>query len=136
MARILLLFVTLLSFSGGGILEGRGSYYAHGVMDGVIKNRQRHGSLPAELPDVVGYIAILQCDRVGLVYEVRHGEEGPWEPFLVTDCAGIADGGAAWMVDGGWVAEFDFETLVRWEWHLGTVYLRRPATCLKDGSCL
>lgn len=137
MIRILLLALTFLSSATGPIV-GTASQYAPGVMRRVITVRQTPGrtahTLPATLPPVDGFIAVLDCDGVGRIREMRP-VGGEWGLCLVADCAGGADGGAAWMRRNGIVAEMDYESAVR----LGTVgrglrvEMRVPATRLRDG---
>lgn len=138
MIRILLLALTFLSSATGPIV-GTASQYAPGVMQRVITVRQTPGrtahTLPATLPPVDGFIAVLDCDDVGQLREMRPVGAREWELYLVADCAGGADGGAAWMRRNGIVAEMDYESAVR----LGTVgrglrvEMRVPATRLRDG---
>lgn len=103
MGRILatLLFVTLLA-------RGYASRYDPGVFESVVRVRQSYGSLPTPLPPHEGYIALLDCGRVGDVVTVCHG--GECLELLVADCAGIADGGRDWMIQGGYAGEVDART--------------------------
>lgn len=95
------------------------SQYAPGVMERVIRVRQQPGrtahTLPAVLPDVDGYVAVMDCSRIGSVVLLRPVGASLWERFLVTDCAGIADGGRDWMLRNGIVAEIDHATAERWD---------------------
>ena len=101
------------------IQVGWASQYAEGVMQRVIWNRQ-HGccgqySLPATLPDVDGYVAVAERDRIGSLVWLRPVGQTNWELFLVADCAGYADGGYAWMKQNNILAEVDANTAIRWK---------------------
>ena len=54
------------------------------------------------------HVAVLDCDWVGRYVWLCF--EGRCLGARVTDCAGVADGGAAWMIRGGYAAELDYET--------------------------
>lgn len=95
------------------------SQYAPGKMQEVINVRQQHGrtayNLPRELPGVFGYIAMPSPESIGrtvlvCVYGDLHqnSELIACELFLVTDCAGVADGGLAWMQRNGIIGEVDY----------------------------
>jgi len=98
---------------------GIASQYAPGVMEQVIRVRQTPGrtarTLPEPLPDVDGYVAVVDCNRIGSIAYLRPAGTTEWERFLVVDCAGIADGGRDWMLRNGIVAEVDHNTARRWE---------------------
>jgi hypothetical protein len=96
---------------------GKISHYAPGVMEQVIYNRQ-HGccgrySLPLNLPDVDGYAALADREMIGEVVRLCPLDR-PCEMFLVTDCAGYADGGYEWMMRYNVIAEVDYATALRW----------------------
>lgn len=100
------------------VATGTASQYGPHVMWRNIEIRQTPGrtahDLPPTLPDVAGYVAVVDCDRIGsLVWLRPYG--GEWERFLVADCAGVADGGRAWMQAGGVLVEVDYETAKRWD---------------------
>jgi hypothetical protein len=98
------------------VMTGWGSQYAPGVMDKVIATRQAgltSMDLPMDVSGYDGYVAVLDCSWIGREVWIKPVEGDTWERFLVTDCAGIADGGATWMIEGGIIAEFDYESAVR-----------------------
>ena len=99
----------------GILLLGTASQYAPGVMQSVIAVRQSGRtaySLPTELPIVDGYMAVLECHLIGSLVDVV--VDGSVEVFLITDCAGVNDGGRDWMVRNGIIAEVDHLSAVRW----------------------
>lgn len=101
------------------ILSGWASQYAPGKMEEVIRVRQTPGrtnhSLPQELPEADGRIALLEPDLIGdVVLVCPHDSTLPCRTMLVVDCAGIQDGGYDWMVRNGIVAEIDYESAVAW----------------------
>ena len=83
------------------LVTGTASRYDPGIFQSVSRVRG--------MPDWGGaHLAVLDCDWVGrhlwLCYQDR------CVGARVTDCAGIADGGAAWMVRNRIAAELDFDT--------------------------
>jgi len=112
------------------VVTGFASQYAPRVMSTVIANRQSGRTrvgLPQELPDVHGYIAVLSCDDVGKIYYLRPAgcEDCGWERFLAADCAGVSDGGYAWMERNGVPCELDYDTVLRWGERYGKNYIGR-----------
>jgi len=98
--------------------SGGASQYDPGVMARVIANRQGYGQLPADLPPVEGFIAVVDCARLGEVWLVRP-EGGQWEAMLVADCAGPdlrSDGmtGGEWMTANNVLVEVDHLTAAHW----------------------
>lgn len=88
------------------LVSGIASRYDPEVMDAVARNRR--------MPPFEGaQIAVLDCSLVGKV--VRFCYEDACHPARVTDCAGIADGGADWMIRNNIAAEFDYHTAVSLE---------------------
>jgi len=107
------------------ILTGWASQYGPGVAERVIAVRQggrTAATLPANLPEVDGFIAVRECPDIGGIWLLRPEGAQTWERFLVIDCASRSDhqseqdprSGWEWMVGGGIVAEVDFETAKRW----------------------
>jgi len=94
---------------------GWASQYSPGVMERTILNQQRYGNLPMSLPVVDGYVAVLDCNRLGEIVYLRP-EGGEWEKFLVTDCARRdgKDGTRTWMLKSNIIVEVDYKTAVRW----------------------
>jgi hypothetical protein len=83
------------------IASGAASRYDPGVFELVEHNRG--------LPEWDGaHVALLDCSRVGDVVLLCYS--GNCVDARVTDCAGVADGGADWMIHGGYAAELDYET--------------------------
>ena len=86
------------------IATGTASRYDPGVFQTVERNRR--------MPRWAGaHVALLDCDRVGDMVLVCYEEDCLWA--RVTDCAGVADGGAAWMIRNHIAAELDYRTSVQ-----------------------
>ena len=105
---------------------GIASQYARGVMEKVIDVRQAGRTahdLPLKIPNVDGFIAVLNGEDIGTIYNIRPVGQKEWETFLAVDCAGRSDGGYEFMVNGGridgnWypiLVEVDWQTAVRWD---------------------
>jgi hypothetical protein len=92
------------------IASGAASRYDPGVFERTVRVRQGYSSLPRS--GYSGYIALLDCSRVGEIVWVCF-EDDSCTRLLVADCAGIKDGGAAWMRRGGYAGEVDYETAMR-----------------------
>lgn len=114
--------IALLSFLASLVfLTGGASQYDPGLMATVVANRQASlavPTLPAELPDVDGFIAVVDCSEIGKVWLVRPAG-GEWEKHLVADCAGPelrADGltGGKWMTASEILLEISARTAERW----------------------
>ncbi len=106
------------------ILIGWASQYSLGVMERTIAVRQAGRTaydLPMDLPDVDGYVAVLDPAWIGKIVKLRPAGAAEWETFLVADCAGRNDkrksddlSGADWMRKYNVLVEVDYETAVRW----------------------
>lgn len=104
------------------LMTGWASQYDPGVFKGVVKMRQARRTamdLPNRLPDVNGFIAVVDCSKIGQVWRVRPVGEWQWREMLVADCAGPhlrEDGltGRQWMILFGVVIEADYETALEW----------------------
>ena len=109
MVRLVLLVLTV----------GTLSQYAPGKMEVVVRVRQagrtaRH--LPADLPEVDGYLAVLDCAEIGEVWTLRYCSPGGAcviERFLVVDCAGDEET-RNWMRRDNILGEIDGATAARW----------------------
>lgn len=100
------------------ILSGIASQYAPGVMESVISVRQSGmtaANLPGNLPDVDGFVAVKDCDRIGEILWLRPQGQRRWESFLVVDCANPADGADLWMERNNILVEVDHNTAKRWD---------------------
>lgn len=93
------------------LVSGIASRYDPGVFDAVVATRQAYGQLPARI-DATRYIALADCGRVGDSVMVCH--EGECWRALVADCAGVADGGLAWMLRNGIAGEVDYDTAMEY----------------------
>ena len=106
------------------VTPGKASQYAPGVMNRVIRNRQAHLTsydLPQNAPVVDGYIAVLDCEDIGQIWQLRPTGQTTWERFWVVDCASVSDAresdglsGAQWMIKHDITVEVDYRTAVRW----------------------
>ena len=72
------------------------------------------GQLPRPLFGYDGAVAARDCDDIGETVWLRPVGAEDWERFIVADCAGVADGGYAWMVRLGVLVEVDYQTAKRW----------------------
>jgi len=105
----------LLAFSV--LLAGWASQYGPGVMESVIRVRQAGRTamtLPMELPETDGYVAMVECDRIGDVVYLRPLGDEVFESFLVVDCSGHAET-TDWMERNNILVEVDYETALRWD---------------------
>jgi len=104
-----------LILTGWLLLSGVASQYAPGVMQTVIANRQAgltEMTLPADLPETDGYIAVESCANIGQIWYVQN-PGGEWESFLVVDCA--QEDAATWMRANNIILEVDHATAERWD---------------------
>lgn len=98
------------------IVSGWGSQYREGIMRKVIENRQAGRtaySLPAQLPDVDGFVAWPWCHDIGKIVELRQ-VGGLWESFLIADCP-HDQATRNWMTGNGILVEVDYATALRWD---------------------
>jgi hypothetical protein len=99
------------------LVSGAASRYDPGVFREVSRVRG--------MPDWDGaHLAVLDCDWVGRYLWLCHDQT--CVGARVTDCAGVADGGAAWMINGGYAAELDYETSSRLGCLGKTIQLHEP----------
>ncbi len=93
--------------------DGYLSGYAPGVMAEVVANRQAGlawPNLPAELPPVDGYAAVLHCEHVGRRATLRRGDQEA--VVLISDCAHPQSW--IWMLRGPFAAEVDARLWAVW----------------------
>lgn len=78
-------------------------------MQEVVTNREIHGS-----PD--GYIAVRDCEFIGMNIWLRPLGQVEWERFVVADCSMPpgTDGAYEWMTRHRIVGEVDYNTAKRW----------------------
>lgn len=97
---------------------GHAAYYAPGVMEGVVRVRQSEmwavGSLPDELPPVIGFVARPNCGEIGQLVWIYHDGELAG-PHLVADCCNEMEGHCKAMERKCIVVEVDFNTAKRWK---------------------
>ena len=93
-------------------IEGYASAYGPGVMEGVVALRFEQDIWRVEPPGdwytVAGYVAAMDCARVGEVTTLA-GPDGREWPVLIADCAG-ADGEPGRFEERGIIVELD------WRW--------------------
>ena len=103
------------------VVSGWASQYAPNVMERVVRTRQAGRTahdLPLDLSGIDGFVAIVDCDRIGEVVQIRAEGSREWESFLVSDCSGSAKV-TDWMVRNGILVELDWPTVVRWNGQKG-----------------
>ena len=106
--RLLLFFTFLVS--------GYTSTYAPGVFETVIRNRQTgltRYDVGAIKSHIRGYIAVEDCSLINQEVLACFGDS--CERLLIVDCAGVADGGRAWMQRTGIVGEVDPGTFSKYK---------------------
>lgn len=92
------------------IASGWASRYDPGVFESVISTRQNHltsHSLPRNIYSN-SYVALADCSRIGEYVLIDFGDQT--ELALVADCAGVRDGGLAWMIRNNIAGELDPDT--------------------------
>lgn len=97
---------------------GYAAYYNPGIMEQVVAIRRAGWTaspLPKELPPVVGFVAVKDCDRIGQIVALWHESEGWAYPYLVSDCANRLEGHDEMMEKKGIVVEIDYNTAARWQ---------------------
>ena len=97
---------------------GHAAYYNEGIMEWVVAVRQANQgwehSLPQDLPPVVGFVAVPECERIGKLVAIWHQPDGWCGPYLVADCANRLEGHDEQMRRKGIVVEVDYNTATRW----------------------
>lgn len=96
---------------------GHAAYYNEGVMEWVVAVRQANQGweypLPQDLPPVVDFVAVPECDRIGELLAIWHESEG-WNLYMIADCANQIEGHDEQMRRKGIVVEVGYNTAVRW----------------------
>lgn len=93
------------------VVSGTATFYAPGVMDGVVAYRQSSGQI-MECPDCLGYVALVDAEWIGkrvylsLPWGIQEG------PFLVADCARQQE--REGLGRRGWAVDVDWGTWQRW----------------------
>lgn len=90
------------------IASGLATSYAPDVMDEVVANRTRWGQLTPH-QDHEGYIALLDCDRIGEVVWLERGHQ--LIPVMVADCAARHDREA--LIGKGFAVDLSYELAER-----------------------
>ena len=115
MTMLQLLIALAVLASSAECEHGTLSYYAAAPTRAVIANRsvpwRTAHTLPANHADYDGYIAVLDCDRIGEVVDVRWN--GHTARLVIFDCAGDA-ATRAWMRSGNVIGEVSFDVAKRW----------------------
>lgn len=97
---------------------GIASQYAPGVMESVIENRRIPGktnyTVPQDLSQYDGFIAMKSCTELGNEYYLRPTGEDEWERFLVVDCSGHKST-SDWMARNNIIVEIDANKAVEWQ---------------------
>lgn len=98
------------------ITYGKAAYYDQGVMESVVyvrQNTETWGGLSTEVPAVIGFVALNDCEELNSLVWLWH--EDPLElagPYWVVDCRAEQDVLAAEVK--GIVVEVDYNTAKRW----------------------
>ena len=116
------------------------SQYSPGTMELVIANRQAGNAwvtIPQNLPQVDGYIAVVNCSDLMQVWDLRPRGARNWERFLVVDCADPTKDGGQWMCDHHIGVEIDHATALRWNTVDEMIHVERriDTTQLQMGPC-
>jgi hypothetical protein len=109
-------------------ISGLAMYYADNVMDGVIRYRQRSGSVD-DCQDCVGQVALLRAGDLNRRVWIRLGDGKVEGPFQVTDVA--ARHHVPSLLRRGWAVDVDYDTAMRWGMRGPvpvTIYSSPPAT--------
>lgn len=104
------------------VVVGRASQYAPGVMERVLRLRQKWGQVPAYTGNYDGYVAGRECADIGKLVWLRQCDAEVWEVFLIVDCASKSDQqsetdlrtGYEWMRSEGVLFEVGARTAERW----------------------
>lgn len=101
------------------LMTGTASQYGRGVAERTIAVRQSSPprvsmTLPQELPETDGYIAVLECEHIGEIWYLRNIETGDIKSFLVMDCSGHAET-RSWMIRNNIIGEIDWQSAVEWD---------------------
>lgn len=97
---------------------GHAAYYNPGVMEQVVAVRQAGWTanpLLEELPPVIGFVAVKDCDRIGQMVALWHELEGWTFPYLVSDCANKLEKHDLELERKGIIVEIDHNTAARWQ---------------------
>jgi hypothetical protein len=94
------------------ILTGWASQYSPGIMQEVINNRQAWEQIPEDLSAYDGFVAVLDCAKIGDEVMLKPEHSSTWEKFLVVDCAG--EDAVDWMQSNNILVEVDYSTAKRW----------------------
>lgn len=89
---------------------GLATYYAPGVMEKVIVNRERWGHLP-DCPECQGYVALLYKADLGRTVCVNTGK-GTFGPYMVADVAAAHH--RATLIAKGWILDAEYNLWVQW----------------------
>ena len=102
------------------LVSGTASQYGGGVAERTIAVRQQTDpprvsmTLPQELPETDGYLAVLECEHIGEVWWLRNVKTGDVRSFLVIDCSGHA-ATRNWMLRGNIIGEIDWQSALAWD---------------------
>jgi len=68
-----------------------------------------------ECADCIGYVAIIDCDRIGERVWLRRPGTIAEGPYAIADCAHSRH--VSKLVARNWVVDVDWETAIRWDMH-------------------
>lgn len=91
------------------IIIGFLSAYALLPTVGTLELRQEWGQLPQDVSGYEVFLSVADCGLIGK--EATLAVDGDLYDALIFDCAGVDDGGLAWMTENAIAAEVDY-----WFW--------------------
>lgn len=100
------------------IITGFLSAYALNPTVGTLAYRQHYAQIPRDLSSYEVFVAVADCDHLGA--EATLAIDGKVYDALVFDCAGVADGGLAWMQQNAIAAEVDYWFWMQHPEYIGT----------------
>jgi len=108
-------------------VTGKIMFYNPGIMEIVIKNRQKAGDI-SECGDCIGFAALLRAGDLDRKIWIQFADELVEGPFHVVDVA--APQHVLMLLGKEWVADVDYETAMRWRMagpRIGMVLSEPPA---------
>lgn len=92
-------------------LQGRAMYYNPGIMETVLENRLRFGTVDI-CAECIGYVAMMRVGDLNRRVWIQLPDETVHGPFQVIDAADV--GHVPMLVEKEWAIDVDYETAHRW----------------------